>query len=195
MPTRRQALALGSSSAVVLLAGCSTSDTTEPQQLPDQDDGGSTDNTGGDTDTDPIEPEPDPEPDPEPAPEPEPEPEPEPPQTQVLTDERMDIPRPGHYVQHFELFEPHEVYWDIFVRSGDPVNVFLTDRPEFGEYDAGNRFRFYSEASREEIISASASGSLPSGDYSLIIDTRRNNLDDILEDEVDTEVLIELTPV
>jgi hypothetical protein len=187
MPTRRQALALGAGSSLAMLAGCSTSDTSEPKQLPDSSGSGSTGGNGGNTD--PIEPDPAPEPDPEPAPEPEPA------QTDVLTDDRLDIPRPGHYVQHFELFAPHEVHWDIFVRDGNPVNVFFTDRPEFQEYDAGNRFRFYSEMSREEVVSASATDTFGSGDYSLIIDTTRNSLGDYLEDEADTQVLIEITPV
>jgi hypothetical protein len=169
---------------------------TEP--LPEGNGGSppSSDNNGPGSEPDPEPPDPDPpEPDPDP-PDPEPDPEPDPVgETDVFVDERMDVPNPGHYVNQFELYGPHEVDWDVLVRDGPEVNVFFTDVAEFQEYEQGHRFSYYTALTREDVASETVSATMGAGDYAFIIDTSRGDASSIIVDEVDVEVRLAVTPL
>jgi len=173
MPTRRKALiAIGGS---IALAGCSDS---EPEPEPDESESGPSIDSDSNLneeyrsqeeedeeqniedqieeeleDADPVE---------------------EPPsETQTILNQAGRRVDGGEYLYWpFELYQSVELHLRTTVRQGSEVDVIITSPDELGQFERGNRYRFYDDISQENTTGDDTSQRIGAGNYIVMINNR-----------------------
>ena len=153
---RRSFLVMGGAMVAVAVPGCTDSQNSD--KIPDDGDGLNIENTEPDADNDGV-----------------PDSEDDFPNDPNRSAEEtnsglLDIAEDEWVEWDLEFREETHVEYEMVVRDGPAIDVFLFDEVEYEHYEAEERAKYYSEVSDLDTVQAEGSGWLESGNYRLVAD-------------------------